>query len=145
MDFAKLLFQITIKMPFTSIFIGRWRESNYPLGYLFSWQPYSWQKSTSSQSCLNKVGQGILKGEVSLYCWPPVRLIWNQLYDNWQLLFLFAKQSNSKPVKQEVNSTVILPPLVFPGLGIDLFVNKARGVGAPYFLFILCDVATICD
>ncbi len=25
--------------------------------------------------------QGILKGEVSLYCWPPVWLIWNQLYD----------------------------------------------------------------
>jgi hypothetical protein len=28
-------------------------------------------------------------------------------------LFLFAKQT--KPVKQEVNSTVILPPSVFPG------------------------------
>ncbi len=26
--------------------------------------------------------QGILKGEVSLYCWPPVWLVWNQLYDN---------------------------------------------------------------
>ncbi len=25
--------------------------------------------------------QGILKGEVSLYCWPPVWLVWNQLYD----------------------------------------------------------------
>jgi len=38
--------------------------------------------------------QGILKGEVSLYHWPPVWLVWNQLYDNWQLLFLFAKQTN---------------------------------------------------
>jgi hypothetical protein len=38
--------------------------------------------------------QGILKGEVSLYRWPPVWLVWNQLYDNWQLLFLFAKQTN---------------------------------------------------
>jgi hypothetical protein len=27
--------------------------------------------------------------------------------------------ANSKPVKQEVNGTVILPPLVFPDEGID--------------------------
>ncbi len=40
--------------------------------------------------------QGILKGEVSLYHWPPVWLVWNQLYDNWQFLFLFAKQTNPK-------------------------------------------------
>ncbi len=38
--------------------------------------------------------QGILKGEVSLYCWPPVWLVWDQLYDYWQFLFLFAKQTN---------------------------------------------------
>jgi len=38
------------------------------------------------------LNQGILKGEVSLYGWPPVWLAWNQLYDNWQFLFLFAKQ-----------------------------------------------------
>ncbi len=38
--------------------------------------------------------QGILKGEVSLYRWPPVWLVWNQLYDNWQFLFLFATQTN---------------------------------------------------
>ncbi len=63
--------------------------------------------------------QGILKGEASLYHWPPVWLVWNQLYDNWQFLFLFAKQTNSKPVKQEVNGTVILPPLVFPGLSFE--------------------------
>jgi hypothetical protein len=37
---------------------------------------------------------GILKGEVLLYRWPPVWLVWNQLYDNWQFLFLFAKQTN---------------------------------------------------
>ncbi len=29
--------------------------------------------------------------------------------------FLFAKQTNPKPVKQVVNGTVILPPLVFGG------------------------------
>ncbi len=27
--------------------------------------------------------QGILKGEVSLYCWPPVLLVWNQTTDNF--------------------------------------------------------------
>ncbi len=41
-----------------------------------------------------KLNQGILKGEVSLYHWPPVWLIWNQLYDNRQFLFLFSKQAN---------------------------------------------------
>ncbi len=38
--------------------------------------------------------QGILKGEVSLYHWPPVWLVWNQLYDYWQFLLLLAKQTN---------------------------------------------------
>jgi hypothetical protein len=27
--------------------------------------------------------------------------------------------ADSKPVKQEVNGTVVLPPLVFPGLGVS--------------------------
>jgi hypothetical protein len=31
----------------------------------------------------------LLKGELSLYCWPPVWLVWNQLYDYWQILFFF--------------------------------------------------------
>ncbi len=53
----------------------------------------------------------------SLYCWPPVWLVWNRLCDNWQFLFLFEKQA-PKPLKQEVNGTVIQPPLVFPGLPI---------------------------
>jgi hypothetical protein len=30
---------------------------------------------------------GILKGEVSMYHGPPVWLVRNQLYDNWQFLF----------------------------------------------------------
>jgi hypothetical protein len=29
----------------------------------------------------------MLKGEVSMYHWPPVWLIWNQLFDYWQFLF----------------------------------------------------------
>jgi len=39
--------------------------------------------------------QEILKGEVSPYYWPPVWLVWNQLFENWNFLFLFAKQTNS--------------------------------------------------
>ena len=50
------------------------------------------------------LGQGILKGEVSLYHWPPVWLVWNQLYDNWQFLCLFAKQTN--PNQSNRRSTV---------------------------------------
>ncbi len=38
--------------------------------------------------------QEIHKGEVSLYHWPPVWLVWNWLYDYWQFLYLFAKQAN---------------------------------------------------
>jgi hypothetical protein len=48
--------------------------------------------------------QGTLKWEVSLYCWPPLWLVWNQLYDNWQFSFLFAKQTN--PNKSNRRSTV---------------------------------------
>jgi hypothetical protein len=31
--------------------------------------------------------QGIIKGEVSLYHWPPVWLVWTQLYENWKVWF----------------------------------------------------------
>jgi hypothetical protein len=39
---------------------------------------------------------------------------------NWSVLqiktkFVSSHTADSKPVKQEVNGTVILPPLVFPG------------------------------
>ncbi len=37
---------------------------------------------------------GNTKQGVSLYQWPPVRVVWNQLYDNWKFLFLFALQTN---------------------------------------------------
>jgi hypothetical protein len=56
--------------------------------------------------------QGILKGEVSLYCWPPVWQVWNQLYDNWQYL------QNRLIHKKRRSMVVILPPLVFPGQGV---------------------------
>ncbi len=50
--------------------------------------------SASSGSQAWILDQGTLKGEVSLYHWPPVLLVWNQLYGNWHFLFLFAKQMN---------------------------------------------------
>jgi len=53
--------------------------------------PLSLTKRPNKLHCLQ---QGILKGEVSLYHWPPVWLVWNQLYEYWQFLFLFAKQTN---------------------------------------------------
>jgi hypothetical protein len=46
------------------------------------------------------LSQRILKGEASLYPWPPVWLVWNQLYDNWQFLFVFAKQANPNQSKR---------------------------------------------
>ncbi len=46
----------------------------------------------------------ILKGEVSLYHWPPACLFRNQLYDSWQFLPLFVKQSN--PNQSNRGSTV---------------------------------------
>ncbi len=56
--------------------------------------PHKTLSINDSQHNNSKFEQRILKGEVSLYCWPPVRMVWNQLYDNWQFLFLFAKQTN---------------------------------------------------
>jgi len=47
-----------------------------------------------SWSYTKMIVQGIRKGKVSLYHWPPVWLVWNQLYDNRQFLFLFSKQAN---------------------------------------------------
>ncbi len=82
--------------------------------------------------------QGILKVEVSLYNWPPVWLVLNQLYDDWQFLFLFAKQDYSKPVEQEVNGTVIRPPSVFHGL---IF----RGLTEANVFFIDDSAENLCD
>ncbi len=81
-------------------------------GYLTNWFLTKWCCIfKTSLQCKDWI-QGILKGEVSLYHWPPVWLVWNQLYDNWNFLLLFAK---------EVNGAVILPPLVFPAESNALF------------------------
>ncbi len=62
----------------------------------FFLRPWQWAQASTKEANRTRPGlrQGILKGEVSLCHWPPVWLIWNQLYDNWQFLFLFAKQTN---------------------------------------------------
>ena len=49
-----------------------------------------------------------------MYHWPLVWLVWNQLYDNWNFCFYLQNRLIQKKVKQEVNGTMILPPLVFP-------------------------------
>jgi hypothetical protein len=54
---------------------------------LFTW--YIFQKEEWNALAFNP---GILKGEVSLYQWPPVWLVWNQLYDNRQFLFLLQNR-----------------------------------------------------
>jgi len=54
---------------------------------------------------LHRYLQGILKREVSLYRWPPVWPVWNQPYDNWQILFLFAKQTNPNQSNRRYSDT----------------------------------------
>ncbi len=77
-------------------------QANCKLGTLFTtlgFLPNLWM-GLIYQSIFVSIRQGILKGEVSLYHWPPVWLVWNQLYDNWQILFLFAKQTNPNQTSQ---------------------------------------------
>ncbi len=73
--------------------------------------------------------QGILNGEVSLYHWPLVWLVWNQLYDYWQFMFLFAKhtnsnQSNRRSIVQwyfpfSIPCSILLCPAVKPFLFVS--------------------------
>jgi hypothetical protein len=87
--------------------------------------------------------QGILKGDVSLYHWPPVWLVWNQLYDYWQFLFLFAKQTNPNQ-SNRMSMVQWYFPLVFPALSLRTLpplwrhqMNlKAIGVNAPAMHFL---------
>ncbi len=52
--------------------------------------------------------------EVSLYSWPPFWPVGISLFCKSKQKLSSCHTADSKPVKQEVNSTVILPPLVFP-------------------------------
>ncbi len=66
--------------------------------------------------------QGMLKGITVLLTSCLTGLDYSVVQINKKLS---SHTADSKPVKQEVNSTVILPPLVFPGL---IFASKARTV-----------------
>ncbi len=110
--YQKLLFQ------FSMFLIKLWNQHNATISVLSILELSTW------------MDQGTLKGKVSMYHWLPVWLVWNQLFDNWQILFLFAKIDRSKPVKQEVNSTMILPSLVFPGWTIHSNVKNQCESGA---------------
>ncbi len=58
--------------------------------------------------------QVIQKGEVSLYHWTPLWLVWNQLYDKWQYLFLFATWTTPNQSNTRSRVQWYFPPLVFP-------------------------------
>jgi hypothetical protein len=62
--------------------------------------------------------QGILKGEVRMTS-CVTGLDWSVLQIKTKIVSFHT--DDSKPVKQEVNGTVILPPLVFPGLSLASF------------------------
>ncbi len=71
---------------------GRMTLSRMNWGGWYGAQLSHWRHGTQHNGIQHN--QWILKGEVSLYCLPPVWPVWNQLYDNSQFLFLFAKQTN---------------------------------------------------
>ncbi len=73
---------------------GAYFQGTFVKGRVVNTDPDWVNWPTSFTYLLFPFHQGILKGEVSLYRWPPVWLVWYQLYDNWQFLFLFAKQTN---------------------------------------------------
>ncbi len=75
-------------------------------------EPIRWSTSTTRLVRRSQVWPGNTKGEVSLYHWPPVWLV----LISQKTKIVSCRTANSKPVKQEDNGTVILPPLVFPGL-----------------------------
>ncbi len=52
--------------------------------------------------------------------------------------------ANSKPVKQEVNSTVILPPLVFPALPYDEYCNLVIKLSVILLIVIMISVIIHC-
>jgi len=61
------------------------------------------------------LSQGILKGEVSLYMLTSCLTGLNESVLKIKTKIFSRHTDDSKPVKQEVNGTVILLPLVFPG------------------------------
>ncbi len=73
-----------------------WLSWHHWSTYVISYLSEGWRKENHPENVLDNLMikvksetailailplQGILKGEVSLYHWPPVWLVWNQLYD----------------------------------------------------------------
>ena len=51
-------------------------------------------------------------GKVSLYGWPPIYFVWIQLLCFCWISNSFTCSVKSKPVKQEVSCTVLIPPML---------------------------------
>jgi len=105
-------------------FLDYWRN------YFFQYQDFEIRDCAFFSICL--YGRGpIPKWVETERCSTWVGSLPYQLYDNWQFLFLFTKQTDPNQSKQEVNGTVILPPLVFPAWGFFIFcsgINLLTGV-----------------
>jgi hypothetical protein len=68
---------------------------------------------------------GILKGEVSLVPLTSCLTGLDQSVLQIETKIVSSHAADSKPVKQEVNGTVILPPLVFPGFTWFLLLSSS--------------------
>jgi hypothetical protein len=73
------------------------------------------------------INQGILKGKY--HCTINLLFDWFVLVCFANKTKLFSKHTaDSKPVKQEVNGTVILPPLAFAASTVDTGAKLGKGM-----------------
>ncbi len=77
-------------------------------------------------------------------------MVSKECYTNWLKLKCSGNICSDVQVEHIISDIApfkqtggVVPKVVLIRLGIYMFVNKARGVGAPNFLLILCDVTTI--
>ena len=86
----------------------------------------NWLKHKLVTAILNVLCQRTLtEGEVSQYDWPPDYFVWIQLLCLCLVNYRFTSLVKSKPVKQEVSCTVILPP---PGdCSLNMHSNFSKG------------------
>jgi hypothetical protein len=100
--------------------IGLYAECHYPECRYAECHGAGWTRP----KCDNW-NQGILKGEVSQYHWPPVWLVWNQLYDCWQFLFFYFQNrliQTSQTGGQQYSDTspFSIPWLKLTGINVSL-------------------------
>ncbi len=97
-------------------------------------------------SLFNNVGfyqsldQGILKGGVSLYHWPPFWLDWNQLYDNSQFLLLFTKQTNTNPSNRRSTVQWYFPFSIIPCLDIFVLPDCLKIYKMLFWIYLIEDL-----